>query len=450
MFNFQKLQTKLRNIHFLSLAGNGIMSILGMVTLAILYRYLPINEIGIYVFFQSILILFDSFRSGFLTTAFIKFYSGTSKERGSEVVGSTWQLGLAITFGFILLNIIALPILNFVQNAGLALFMKWFGITYLFTLPTFIATCVLQADERFDKLLLIRFVNQTLFIIMVIVLIISGKINLNYVIYANLLASLITSLLALFTGWSKIKCFLNRTNACFLELFHFGKYVVGTAFSANLFRSSDTFIINFMLGPSALAIYNIGLRLMEVVEIPLRSFAATGMPAISKAFNTGNKNEVIVIMRKYIGMLTVALVPMVLITVAFADLAIIIIGGQKYYGTEAANVFRLFMTFALLYPADRFMALTIDVTNRPRINFLKVLVMVVVNVIADFAGIYIFGNVYGIAIASVFPTLIAVIVGYLALQSYSPFSFPAIYTSGYADLRLLISESLKREKTAAA
>jgi O-antigen/teichoic acid export membrane protein len=50
---FQLLQ-KLRNKHFLSLAGNGIMSVLGMLNMIILYRALPVASIGMWVFFLSI------------------------------------------------------------------------------------------------------------------------------------------------------------------------------------------------------------------------------------------------------------------------------------------------------------------------------------------------------------------------------------------------------------
>jgi O-antigen/teichoic acid export membrane protein len=64
-----------------------------------------------------------------------------------------------------------------------------------------------------------------------------------------------------------------------------------------------------MLGPAALAVYNIGLRLMEIVEIPLRSFAATAMPSLSAAFNKPDKEEVVYILKKYTGVLTMLLIP---------------------------------------------------------------------------------------------------------------------------------------------
>lgn len=54
---------------------------------------------------------------------------------------------------------------------------------------------------------------------------------------------------------------------------------MGTMVGANLLRSSDTFLIGAFLGGEAVAIFNIPLKLFELVEIPLRSFAATALPS---------------------------------------------------------------------------------------------------------------------------------------------------------------------------
>lgn len=434
----------LKNKHFLSLAGNGIMSLLGMATVALLYRALSFSGIGAWVFFQTTVLLVDTFRSGFLTTAFIKFYAGATPQRSREVAGSAWFVAMCITGILALLNIPASLLLPYISDPGLALFCQWFGIAYIVTLPTFMATCVLQGQQRFDKLLYIRFINQGSFILFVAIMMLLGGITLQAVVYAYLLSSLVTSICALVTGWSGIQSVSDRSRAAIRELYHFGKYSVGTTLSSNLFRASDTYIINFMLGAPALAVYNIGQRLMEIVEIPLRSFAATGMPELSAAYNSQQHSEVISVMKKYTGMLTIVLIPAFVVALLGADAAIALIGGGKYAGTGAANVLRLFMTFALLYPLDRFFALTIDVIHQPKINFIKVLFMLAANILADFAGIALFGNVYGVALATVVPVLIGVLVGNWALQRYYRFSFFSIFSTGYYEVKNLVTNLLPK------
>src|ERR1700712_4555752 len=149
----KKLLAQLKNKHFLSLAGNIIMSVLGMVTVALLCRNISVAAFGVWVFFQGTLLLIDTFRSGFLTTAFIKFYAGSTKERADEVVGSTWFIAIIITAVISLCNLPALFFLDKIKDEGLHLFLQWFGISFWIMLPFFISTCVAQGNQQFDRLL---------------------------------------------------------------------------------------------------------------------------------------------------------------------------------------------------------------------------------------------------------------------------------------------------------
>lgn len=441
---------KLRSIHFVSLMGNGIMSVFLMVFTAILYRYLSITDIGIWIFFQTGLSFLDTFRNGFLTTAFIKFYAGSSKERGQEIIGSTWYIASAITAFFLVLNVLAFIAVPYINEPSLNYFIKYFSINLVCSLPMILAMCIAQAELKFDRLLYIRAAQVIMLMSFLILLIVTQKNNLTYLMYANILAALLTSLLCLVAGWTGIKHFFKKTRSSIKELYHFGKYTVGTSISANLFGVTDTFIINFMLGPAALGIYNIGKRLMEIVEIPLRSFVATAFPEMTIAYNQNNKTMVIYIMKRYTGMLTVALIPVLVVVFIFAPQAIGIIGGEKYIGTEAgflaANVLRLFFTFALLYPADRFSAITLDVINKPQINFYKIIVMLVVNLLTDVIGVYIFKNIYGVVLATFFPISTAVIISRFALQKYyMRFSFFEAYLLGFKELIILTRSFVKNK-----
>lgn len=441
-----KIVSAIKNKYFLSLSGNVIMSGVGMLIMAIIYRFLPMQIVGTWLLFQTTLSTIDTFRSGFLTTAFIKFYAGSTPERTAEITGSAWIIGLCITGILVVVNIPVMLFFNNIHDEGYLLFFKYSGICFICMLPTFIASCVLLSEQRFDRTLYVRIVNQGGFLLMIIVLAILHKITLMGIVYSYILSYFIASVYVIIMGWARINTIKDRSKKAILELFHFGKYSVGTTFSANLFGTSDTIIINMMLGKAALAIYNLGQSLMQVVEILLRSFAATAMPALSAAFNQHNPVEVIHIMKKYVGMLTIVLIPIAICGWAFADLPIYIIGGNKYIGTQAANVFRLFLAFSLLYPADRFFGLTLDVINRPIVNFYKVLIMLAINISMDFLGIYIFGNIYGAALSTAIWVTAGVAIGYLALNKYHRFSFWDSYSLGFAESRLLFRNTLEKFK----
>ncbi|MCF0068934.1 oligosaccharide flippase family protein [Dyadobacter sp. CY261] len=406
--------------------------------MVILYRALSVDSIGMWVFFLSILLLVDTFRSGFLTTAFIKFYAGAAEQRKRDVIGSAWLIGGAITGLLVLINIPAYIFSGYFKNPSVVLFVEWFGIIYIASLPYFIASCVVQAEQRFDQLLCIRFFSQVFFIVFVMIMALTHTATLQNIVYAYLAGAALTSVFTIVMGWARIDNFKDRTRECVKEIFHFGKFSVGTTLSSNLFGASNTMIINFMLGPAALAVFNLGQRLMEIIEIPLRSFAATGMPELSAAHNAGDRAKVIETMKRYAGLITIALLPACAGAVLLADVAIYIIGGQKYIDSEAANILRLYMTFALLYPLDRFFALTLDVIHQPQINFVKVLIMLAASVIASMTGIYLTGNIYGVAVAGIVPTAIGTAIGYWALNRFYPFGILSVVTTGYAEALNLI------------
>lgn len=434
----KRLLSKLNNKHFLSLATNGITAVLSVITVAVLNYSLAVAENGIWIFFQTVFVLIDTFRTGFLQTALIKFYSGVTKQRAEEVVGSVWYLGSMVTLISFVITGIAwfLPL----QDKGIQTVVFWFSITFLATLPNVIAIWVLQAQQQFDKILLIRVLNQGSFLLFVFIYILLDELNITNVLIANLASCIVTDILCFAKRWTVLYTIKKRTKSCIEEIYHFGKYSVGTTISANLLRSSDVFIIKIMLGDAAVGIYSIPQKLMEFIEIPLRSFLVTALPSMSAAFNQNNKEEVAITMKRYAGLLMVALIPVAIGSLLLADVAVAIIGGPKYVDTEAANVFRIFMAFAIFLPLDRFIGVTLDVIHLPKINFIKVVIMLAINVVADVSGIYIFKNVYGVAIASIPTFYIGILFGFKYIKKNLPLGIGEVFQYGFAEAKWYISK----------
>lgn len=401
-----------------------------------------------WILFTSILGLLDSIRAGFITTAFIRSYSGATIERAAEIMGSTWLIAILVTGLFIALNTIALVLPISIHNASLNIFFRWFSITFIVTMPTFLAGCVLQAETKFDKLLYLRLLSQGLFIVGIVFLWLTKQMNLAWLLYWNIIREFITSLVALLLGWTNIRMFRHRTTACAIELGHFGKYSIGSYIGSILLRDADTFIINFMLGPTVLAVYNVAQRFLEFIEIPLRSSIAIAVPTMSAAFHQHDKLRLSWLLRKHAGIITWALVPVIIFMLIFADALIYLFAGNKYVGTEAANVLRIFLLIALLFPIDRYFGVALDVINQPKMNLFKVLIMLGVSIIGDVLGIKLFHNIYGVAVATA-PTIITgFIFGYYAFSRYQQVSILHIVETGLIETRKLITSLLAKVRPA--
>jgi len=438
--------SKFKNKHFLALVGNLIISGFGVLTISLLYRVLTKADTGSWFFFLTVLGLADAIRNGFLTTATVKFYAGTTPERGANVLGSVWFLAAAVTAFALLIDLVFFGGINFITNPQLVIVIKWFGITFLSSLPYAVTFWILIAEESYLKILWLRLINSGSMIVIIAMLALLHQATLYNLLLVNFLTNVVTSLVAVALGYAKIVTFFKRSKATILEIAHFGKYSLGTNMSANLLSSVNTFFITFMLGPSALAVYNLPQRLMEIVEIPLRSFIGTGMSAMAIAYNNNNMYHLVHVTKKYAGMLTFAFIPIIIVAFFSADYAVLLLGGGKYSGTEAANLFRLLMLISLLYPIDRFNGVTLDIILQQKVNFYKVIIMLATNVPVAYFGILILHNIWGAAIAIPFTLLAGLLFGYYHLRKHIDYSIRGIVATGYVESINFIREKILKRK----
>ena len=436
--------SKLRNKHFLALTGNMVISVLSVIMMSLLYRALTKSDVGTWFFFLTFTGLADSIRGGFLSTATIKFYAGTEYEKGEAVLGSVWFLATSLTLCILVLNCLAYLFSGHFSNPQIHLVIKWFGITFLSSLPLSITFWILVAKEEYEKILWVRMINNGSMIIIIIVLMFINKMTLKNLFILNFATNILTGVVCFLFRLTHINSIFKRKKELIISIAHFGKYSLSSTLSTNLLGSSDTFIITYFLGPSALAIYRLPQRLMEIVELPLRSFIGTGISSMASALNKNRKDEVLKIFKKYAGMLTFAFIPIIIIGILFADVAINILGGSKYTGSEAANIFRIFLFCSIIYPIDRFNGVTLDVMNKPKVNLYKVLVMLTVNVICDFIGLYIFKSMYGMALSAPFVLISGLYIGHRALRKELPYTIKGILAVGWVETKWIIVTNWKK------
>lgn len=424
---------KINNRHVLSLVGNFSMSILGFITYVILYRKMSKSDVGNWVYFQFIFLLADTLRTGFIHSAIIRFYSGTG-QIGKKYIGSGWVIAGMITSIYLILNILFyfLPINP--QDDVWNTIITYIGICLILILPLNYSTWILQANNRFDRILIIRIINQGGFIIFILLLSYINHLNLYNLILAFVLSNLITSSFCLFSGWTQLFSIKYVNKESLRTFFNYGKYSTGTVVSSNLLKSSDAFLVKYFLGAEALAIYNLPQKLLEVIEIPIRSIIMTAMPEMSKKTHENGIQAAGPVMIKYAGFLTLLLIPVSIIAILFSSLAIWMVGGKEYLNSEAPNIFKIFMLLAVFFPIDRFLGITLDIINKPKLNFFKVLVMLFIQVIGGLIALYFIKSIYAIAVVSIITFAAGVLFGHLSLRKYISYSLPNLWYDGKAEI----------------
>lgn len=442
----QLLKKLFSNNNILSLMGNGSAAALGFISFALLARSLQQKDFGNWVIFVTIYTLFELLRVGFLQTPLIKFSSGTSKEEHRKVLGTSWVFAWIITGIIAVLSLlIYFSCRHLIGNEGVLLFLKWFGLLSIFTLPFNFASWILQSDLRFDKILYIRWISLGSFVVMLIFNLFLNR-GLNFVVFAFLASNLLASIICIGLGWTKIHTVKYFSRKKLRTLINFGKFSMGTMLGANLLRSSATLLIGAFLGPAAVAMYSVPLKLFEIIEIPLRSFVATALPELSRLFNTSDLEGLKAYFEKSTGMFSLLMIPLVLICLLFAEPMVILLGGIQYI--ESANLLRIFSIFAFFMPLDRYSGITLDIMNRPVLNFIKVIMMLIVNAGGNVVVLYLAGKLWPVAVVSIFTFLTGVLFGAWFLKKYLKFSIKRLLINGFYECRTMAIKIIRASWTA--
>ncbi len=431
---FKKL---LRTNKSLSLISSGTAAILGLLTFGLLARSFSMSELGYWSFFLTVYTLFDMLRSGMISNAMIKRINECdTEEEASVVIGSGWKLNLIITLiGSVGIALVFYIIFYFTQNESYRYLFQWFVPIALASLPHSMAVWILNAYVRFDRIVWIRFFLQGSFLLGVVYQYYFQP-GLNFILIAYLASNILPALLVLVTGWSKLKYFGLGNREMDKSLFNFGKFSMATMVGSNFLRSSDTFIIMSILGPGANAVYNVAERLIGLFDIPLRAFVAIAFPQLAKKYAVGMTKEFEDELETGAGFSTLLLLPISIGVLIFAEPLVLALGGEEYL--SSANVLRVFAIYTALTPLDRFTGIALDVINRPDLNFYKVMLMLLANVVGDILVLQFSDNLVWVAFISIITFGTGILFGVLFLRKHISIHFRNIFQKGgYEFVRLV-------------
>lgn len=444
----------IREDNFLSLAGNLAIAFFGFAGFALLARTFEINVFGEWVIFISSGAFIEMFRFGITNTAIIRYLSGAENEERYRFIGANGLIGLLATI-FI---VATLMICNFyfaepIKNAGYELFFKWYPLLAILNLPFNTALVILQADQKFGKMFMVKAINSGGFFLVITINYFFFNLTLTQLVWALLGFNAITSTVCTILGWDGYSHLLKADKKSLQTLLNFGKYTTFTLIGTNLLRSADTLILSLSpLGTAAVALYSIPMKLTEIQQIPLRSFTATAFPKMSKASMKGSIKEVKDLFYTYSGAMTYLFVLISLSTFLFADFFVLILGGKQFLGVDPITGFntvaivRVFSIYGLLLPIDRMTGISLDSINKPNKNAIKVFVMVAFNIIGDLIAIFIFKSLILVAVASIFFTSIGLWIGYFYLNKELNLSYKYIFTQGLDFFKKLYIQFKKHKK----
>lgn len=395
-----------------SLISNGAAALLGFVNLALIARLFSQEDAGKWFMLLTVYTLIEMLRSGWVQTPFVRYFVVAKDEQEqARLTAASWQLLLLVT---IIVSLIGLPVFYFIRKGEAFSLAQNFTVLWLFcALPYQLVQWQLQAKSLFKKLATIRIIFPLCFTVLLIA---QSKfhftIQIVVVLYA--LLQLACGFLGFLFGWLKIGNWKSNLANERKELSGFGKYSMLTMVASSLLRSSDQFIIASWLGPAAVAMYSLPQKLIEAIEIPVRSFASVAVPKATSLFQQKEFSGLRNYFYQQCGMLSAIIFPMLIILFSIPSFIVNLLGGSKY--ESSSLLLQIFCFYAALIPLDRFCGVLLDASNRPQRNTLKVVLMLVVNVAGDLLALWLGYGIYGVAASSTITFLFGVITGWIQLK----------------------------------
>jgi O-antigen/teichoic acid export membrane protein len=432
-----KLVNKIiREDNFLSLTGNLVIAFFGFAGFALLARSLTPHDFGQWVLFISGGSLIEMLRNGVTSNGLVRFLSGASEDERDHLIGANVVVSFTVTLILAVLLIVVYSIFHLpLDESGYGIFFKWYPVVAFINLPFNNALVVLQAKMEYGKILLVRSISTVFFFIFLVLNFITLGYTIEKIVIAFIIFNSITSIYCIVKTWDGIILAKKANKKSINTLLNFGKYSTFTLIGTNLLKNADVILISISpFGSAAVALFSIPLKLTELQLIPLRSFAATAYPKMSKASIEGRINDLKDLFNAYSGALTYLFFFISLITFFFAKQFVILISGQQYLdvellGIDVVMIVKIFSLYGLLLPIDRMTGIGLDSVNKPKINALKVMIMLAANIIGDLVAIYVFKSIEMVAVATLVFTTTGILVGMYYLDKSFKISYAGIFRS---------------------
>ncbi len=397
-----------------SLLSNGAIALLGFINLAFVARQFSQNDAGKWFMLLTVYTLLEMLRSGWVQTPFVRYsVMAKDEQERSRLTAAAWQLLLGFTLVFSVVTTMAFFFIHHDAATAYPLAAKLTVIWLFGALPYQMVQWQLQAKSLFKKLAIIRLIFPLSFMA-ILMLQIKLKLSIETIALLYALLQLVAGLVGFFTGWLRLGNWKADVKEERKQLSGFGKFSMLTMVTASLLRSSDQFIIASFLGPAAVAVYAVPQKLIEAIEIPVRSFASVGVPNVTSLWQKGQVQQVRKFFYNQCGMLTTMIVPLLLVLLLFPSFIVGLLGGGKYH--QSSLVLQIFCLYAVMIPLDRFCGVLLDASSRPHKNTVKVILMLLVNIAGDLISVYSGWGIYGVAACSTVTFLFGIVIGWIQLK----------------------------------
>lgn len=424
--------------NFYSLSSNVLHALFSLIIFLLMVRFLDMELYGRWIIYITAASLLDMLRLGLTGTAAIRLISSSDIETSKHSIAASYQLNIISTICISIIFITSyLFLYRIFPNSYYLPVLFYYPVLAIFNLSFNQANTLSQGIVNFKRVLVLKSVNGALALLFIGGYILLIEPTLHGIILMHIIANALTSLFSILKKWDGLEYIMLFNKKSISKILHFGKYATASFVGSNLLRSSDTIILSMSaaMGAQAIAIYAIPLKFVELVEIPLRSFGATAFPKLSQTINE-SKEKFNSLLSQYILGTSIILIPILFGLVFFSGYLLPFIGGNEYNNSLELqkSIVYIITIYIIILPFDRYSGVALFALNKPEINFKKILIMLVSNIIFDLIAVFVFQSLILVAVATVLFTFVGIVIGWFYIIKETNFLFSKFSKNAFKNL----------------
>lgn len=361
----------------------GASYLFGFGSMFMLIRALGPDNWGVWVLFLTVCALLEVTRMGLIQNALVKSLSAEEESEHGKINTASLFLNLGLTILFAFLLYVLAPFFGQLWDESIIPLLHVYALTTLVLTPMYQSNFILQANLSFKGIFLSNLLRQGPFFFFVLYLWLLDKpIILAELAQFQVLAAFLGSTIAVYHAWPFFNFSKKIDWGWIKKLIDFGKYAVSTNLSVILYKNMDKMMLGGMISTTSVAIYDLAIRITNLMEIPTFSAAAVVFPQSAREMATKGKEGVKKMYEQLVGGILALLVPIILFIEIFPEFIILIIAGEQYL--PAAPLLRITILFGLFLPFGSQMGTVLESIGKPNINFYCTLLGFVLNIIFNF------------------------------------------------------------------
>jgi lipopolysaccharide exporter len=367
--------------------------ILGFANMFLLLRAVSKNEYGLWIQFLIIVALIEVSRTGLIQNALIRYLSTSEEKDKSKINTASIFINVCLTSLTIsLLLLLANPAVNYfytdpeftesVKNELIQM-LYYYGFTTIVIMPFLQFNYILQANLDFKGFFWSSFTYKgTLFLYILY----QYLNNIPIDIFKMSLFLIFSGLTASVVGYIFVKKYLvfsrNIDWKWVKELFNFGRFTFGTNLSTIIYKFTDRSMLGAMISFEAIAIYEVAIRITNLVDIPAISIAAVVFPQSAKNSIEKGKEGIRDLYERSVAVILGLIIPAMIFIYFFAEMVVVILGKDKYL--DSVPILKYTILFALFVPYALQFGTILDSIGKPKINFRFVILGLTLNIIFNY------------------------------------------------------------------